>query len=95
MKMKKRLQKLSKKISKMLYKYSNLPKHKELKLIDKWYPGPGGLTNEEVLMRADFESLHSYQLFIAVCRKHEAKIIESNPEFADLLNESSGTRVSI
>ena len=42
---------------------------KELQIIEEYYPGVEVLISDEVNSIEDFESLHDYQLFIALQRK--------------------------
>ena len=88
MKKLKKLRKLTNKVINTLQDLS-LPINKKLKLIDKWYPGPQGLTDEEILMYSDFNSDHDYQFFIAFMRKTNAKLKKSNPEMSGLIDSDT------
>ena len=68
----------------------NISESKKLKIIDKWYPGPQGLIDEEVLMFGDFEKVHDYQFFIAFLRRNKAKLKKKYPDQADLIDSDEG-----
>jgi hypothetical protein len=41
----------------------------ECELIDRYYPGLSELTKDEIIYFDQYDSLHDFQYYIAVCRK--------------------------
>jgi len=94
---KKKFQNLVKKAAKFFKSSERKSMDKQSRLIDKWYPQ--NLTEEEIAMREDFDSLHDFQLFISAMKRAEHKLLKNfsgaeKQNMKDLL-DCDGTSTSL
>ncbi len=62
-------------MKKALKKLKHLTVAEQMELIEKYYTGPENLTNEEILIFGEMESLHDFQLHVAKGRFVKEKLI--------------------
>ena len=76
-------------MKKALKKLKNLTITEQIELIEEYYPGLKNLTNEEILMFGEIESLHDFQFYLARERFLKEKLeiylesIDLSKDYAD------------